>query len=133
MRAPTLTGADNIGGLSMARSRFRGASRVTGSLAFRMLIPATSVGNDFKRISRSSLATVADMSWRARHRRGRGRRSCRDARCADDADNTSVFVMPRDEASRKPGMSVIVGTLLVASGIASRSPEVPLIEPSDRL
>ena len=47
--------------------------------------------------------------------------------------DTSVFDMPRDEAGRKPGMSVIVGTLLVASGIASRSREVPLTEPSDRL
>ena len=88
---------------------------MTGSLAFPMLIPATSVGSDFKRISRSWRATAADTNWRARHRRGKGRRSCRDARCADDADNTSVFAMPRDGAGRKPGMSVIVDTLRVAS------------------
>src|SRR5581483_10433374 len=133
MRASTRTGADNIGGLSMARSRFRGASRMTGSLAFRMLIPATSVGSDFKRISRSSRATAADTNWRGRRHHEKGRRSCRDARCADDADNTFVFAMPRDVAGRRPGMSVIVGTRLAASGIASRLREALLAEPSDRL
>src|SRR5664279_5720580 len=116
MRAPTRTGADNTGGPSMARSRFRGgASRVTGSLAFRMLIPATSLGSGFKKISKSSTATVAHTNWRARHRHGKGRRYCKDAQSVVGAEGTSVSDMPRDEAGRKPGMFVIVDTLRVAS------------------
>src|SRR4051812_29972180 len=116
MRAPTRTGADNTGGLSMARSRFRGsASRLTGSPAFRMLIQATSVGSGFKKISKSSRATVAHTNWRVHHPRGKGRRYCKDALSAVGAEDTSVFDMPRDEAGRKPGMSVIVDTLHVPS------------------
>src|SRR5579862_1542614 len=115
MRAPTRTGVDNTDGLSMARSRFRGSARVTGSLAFRMLIPATSVGSGFKKISKSSRATVAHTNWRARHRRGKGRRYCKDALSAVGAEDTSVSDMPHDEAGKKPGMSVIVDTLRVAS------------------
>jgi hypothetical protein len=110
------TGADNTGGLSMAKSGFSGsASRVTGSLAFLMLIRAISVGSGFKRISKSSRATVAHTNWRARHRRGKGQRYCKDALSAVGAEGTSVSDMPRDEAGRKPGMSVIVDTLRVAS------------------
>src|SRR5580704_150837 len=124
MRAPTRTGGDNTGGLSMARSRFRGsASWVTGSLAFRMLIPATSVGSDFKKISKSSRATVAHTNWRARHRRGKGRRYSKDALFAVGAEGTSVSDMPGDEVGRKPGMSVIVDTRRVASRTANRSQE----------
>src|SRR5580704_7077385 len=116
MRAPTRTGAGNTGGPSMARSRFRGsASWVTGSLAFRMLIPATSVGSGFKKISKSSRATVAHTNWRARHRRGKGRRYCKGALSAVGAEDTSVSDMPRDEVDRKLGMFVIADTLRVAS------------------
>ncbi len=52
---------------------------------------------------------------RVRPRRGKGRRYCKDALSAVGAEGTSVSDMPRDEAGRKPGMSVIVGTLHVAS------------------
>ena len=83
------------------------ASSVTGSLASRTLIPATSVGSGFKRISGSSRATVADTKWRARRRRAKGRRSCRDAPSAVGAEGTSVSDMGRDEAGSKPGTSVI--------------------------
>src|SRR5438067_13915768 len=116
MRAPTRTGADNTGGLSMARRRCRGnASWVTGWLAFRTLIPASSVGSGFKKISKSSRATVDHTNWRARHRHGKERRYCKDALSAVGAEGTSVSDMPRDGAGRKPGMSVIVDTLRVAS------------------
>ena len=98
------------------KKQFRGsASSVTGSLAFRMLIPATSVGSGFKKISKSSRATVAHTNWRARHRRGKERRYCKDALSAVGAEGTSVSDMSRDEAGRKPGMFVIVDTLRVAS------------------
>ena len=95
----------------MARSRFRGRARVTGSLASPMLIPATSVGSDFKKISKSSRATVAHTNWRARRRREKGRQYCKDALFAVGADGTSVSDMPHDEASRKLGTFVIVDTL----------------------
>jgi hypothetical protein len=100
----------------MVRRRCSGIeSWVTGSLEFRMLIPATSVGSGFKKISKSSRATVAHTNWRARHRHGKERRYYKDALSAVVAEGTSVSDMPRDAASRKPGMSVIVDTLRAAS------------------
>src|SRR5512146_2807724 len=99
-------GVDDIGGLSMARSRSReSANPATGLLVFPMLIPATSVGNDFKRTSKSWRRTVADTKSRAHRRHGKGRRYCKDAPSAADAEGTSVFDMPRDGEGRKPGMS----------------------------
>ena len=70
---------------------------VIGWPAFRMLIPATSVGSDFRRISKSSRPTVTDTKWRARRRPAKGRRCCRDAPSAGDAEGTSVSDMSRDE------------------------------------
>jgi hypothetical protein len=70
--------ADNISGPSMARSTSReSASWVTGSLAFQMLILATSVGSDFKRTSRSSRPTVAHTRWRVHRRREKEPRYCK--------------------------------------------------------
>src|SRR5215831_8938611 len=54
-------------------------------------------------------------NWRARHRHGKERRYCKDALSAVGAEGTSVSDMPRVAAGRKPGMSVIVDTLRVAS------------------
>src|SRR5450631_2099837 len=85
-----------------------------------MLIPATSVGRDIKRTSKSSRPTVVDTKWRAPRRHEKGRRCCKDAQCAVDAEGTSVSDMPRDAEGRKPGTFAIVGTLLVASQTASR-------------
>jgi hypothetical protein len=100
----------------MARSRFKGsASGVTGSLAFRMLIPATSVGSGFKKISKSSRVTVVHTNWPGPHRRGKGRRYCKDVLSAVGAEGISVSGMPRDEGGKKPGMFVTVDTLREAS------------------
>ena len=74
----------------------RSANTVNGSPAFRMLIPATSAGSSFSRISSCSRPTVEDTNWRERRRRGKGRRCCRDARCVVDAADISVFdIAPR--------------------------------------
>src|SRR5215831_20682459 len=107
------TGAGSIGELSMARRRSsESANTMIGSLAFRMLIPAISVGSDSKRISKSSRPTVADTNWRARRRREKGRRCCKDAPSVVDAEDTSASDMPHDEEGRKPGMSAIAHTAL---------------------
>ena len=58
---------------------------------------------------------AVDTNWRARRRREKGRRYCKGALSAVGAEDTSVSDMPRDEAGRKLGMSVIVDTLRVAS------------------
>lgn len=54
---------DSIEELPMAR-RYSVANAVTGSLAFRTLIPATSRGIGTRTISGCSKATVEDISWR---------------------------------------------------------------------
>src|SRR5437763_1900635 len=54
MQAPTHTGADNTGGLSTVRNRSRESARgLSGSLAFRTLIPDTSVGSGSRKILKS--------------------------------------------------------------------------------
>ena len=54
-----------------------------------------------------------DTNWRARRRREKAQRCCRDAPSAAGAAGTSASDMPRDEEGRKPGMSVIVHMLRV--------------------
>jgi recombinase len=109
-------------GLLMAKGRSReSVNTVIGSLAFRTLIPAISVGSNFNRTSESSRPTVVHMKWHAHRRRGKGPRYCKGAPSAVDVEGTSVSDTPRGEEGRKPGMSAIVATPLVASRTASRS------------
>jgi hypothetical protein len=63
---------------------------------------------------------AAHTNWCAPLHREKGRRYCKGAPCAVDAEGTSVFDMLREEDGRKPGMSAIVATPLVASRTASR-------------
>ena len=100
VRTPTIPA-----GCRWQEDRFRGsASSVTGSLAFRMLIPATSVGSGFKRISKSSRATVAAYERGARvTAAGRGGATARTRRLRSVR---KALPCPICHATRKAGSLV---------------------------
>jgi len=76
---------------------------------------------EMRRISRSSRATVEDTKWRERPHREKGRRCCRDVRCAGDAADISAFGMPRGAEGWRRGTFAIVRRARAANRTASRS------------
>jgi hypothetical protein len=71
-----------------------GVTTMTGWLVSRMPIPATSPGNNSRRISGYSGPTVEDMKWRAHRLLGKVQHCCKDGRCAGDAVRTASAVRP---------------------------------------
>ena len=116
----TLNNPRYAGAYAYGRRQYRRAARwqeavlrkresVTGSLASRMPIPATSAWEQFQAKSQNPREpTVADTNWRERHRRGKGRRYCKGVPSAVVAAGISVSDMPRDAGGWRPGMSAIV-------------------------
>ena len=99
-------------------------------VASKMLMPATSAGNDSRRISRFSRPMVRDMRWRAHRLREKVRRCCKDGQYVGDAVSISAFATLPGVDGWMPGTSVIALTAIAASLTVSQSPGLRSTRPS---